>query len=413
MIRIQEPKVVTDQRLAPAAQHCSVCDQPELERVLDLGDLPGSPHEFFRSQTDATQAATSTVSLNLCSFCGNIAGTRIERRSRSRSRQPEASSRFERRSSLNPRLRAYNEGLASRLVQQLSKTQRGQSDVIELGCDRGDFLASIARRCEANCLGFDPRQAASAHRQLTNLRLVDEDYSPLRFDDCHADLVINRHQLGRAAHPRSLLSDLRSALNASGRFFIEVANAEQQIADADIWSAHADRVTYFQREALLNLLQSSGLDPQQCYAGLGGRTLCISGASRVPTKVEAIEPSQLLQLRQSLNQFASEAYRQIVSWNDALTMRLADGERIAVWGAGSRGVTFLNSVAAGREIAAVVDLNERKHDHYLPGTGQRIIAPEQLRDMAIDTVIIVNADYRCEILAQLRDLGLHCSTVTL
>jgi len=78
---------------------------------------------------------------------------------------------------------------------------------------------------------------------------------------------------------------------------------------------------------------------------------------------------------------------------------------VALWGAGSKGVAFLNAVPAAREIAAVVDVNRRKHGLHVPGSGQQVVAPERLRDDPPDLVIAMNPLYRDEIAALLRDLG--------
>jgi hypothetical protein len=83
----------------------------------------------------------------------------------------------------------------------------------------------------------------------------------------------------------------------------------------------------------------------------------------------------------------------------------AAGQRGVVWGAGSKGVTFLNATGAGEEIVAVVDINPRKQGKYVAGTGQRIVAPTELAEIRPDFVIIMNANYREEIGGMLAEVG--------
>ena len=52
--------------------------------------------------------------------------------------------------------------------------------------------------------------------------------------------------------------------------------------------------------------------------------------------------------------------------------------RSGPWGAGSRGVQFLNLADPQRRLAAVVDVNPRKWGRYLPVTAHRVDAPETL-----------------------------------
>ena len=78
-----------------------------------------------------------------------------------------------------------------------------------------------------------------------------------------------------------------------------------------------------------------------------------------------------------------------------------------IWGAGSKGVSLVNSVADQGAIAALVDLNPLKHGRFVPGTGHRVIAPEGLRSIRPEVVIVLNPQYRDEIAAQLHGLGIQ------
>jgi hypothetical protein len=72
-----------------------------------------------------------------------------------------------------------------------------------------------------------------------------------------------------------------------------------------------------------------------------------------------------------------------------------------VWGGGSKGVMFLNTLRPERGVEYMVDINPRKRGMYVAGTGQQIVSPEFLRAYRPDTVIIMNAIYGEEIRGQL------------
>ena len=92
-------------------------------------------------------------------------------------------------------------------------------------------------------------------------------------------------------------------------------------------------------------------------------------------------------------------------WQARLGELTLAGKRGVVWGAGSKGVTFLNATGAGEEIVAVVDINPRKQGKYVAGTGQPIVPPAQLADIRPDFVIIMNANYREEIGGMLAEMS--------
>ncbi|MGQ0571677.1 MAG: methyltransferase, partial [Armatimonadota bacterium] len=98
--------------------------------------------------------------------------------------------------------------------------------------------------------------------------------------------------------------------------------------------------------------------------------------------------------------------RKIEAWRGELTRAERAGQRIVIWGAGSKGVGFLNMLGVESAIDAVVDVNPRKHGMHVAGTGQRIIAPESLRDVRPDVVVVMNPIYETEIRDQIVRLGL-------
>lgn len=77
-----------------------------------------------------------------------------------------------------------------------------------------------------------------------------------------------------------------------------------------------------------------------------------------------------------------------------------------MWGAGAKGVMFLNLVPGAESIREVVDMNPRKQGMFVAGTGQMIVAPEVLSDDSPDAVIVLNSAYRAEIAARLQAMGL-------
>ena len=91
-------------------------------------------------------------------------------------------------------------------------------------------------------------------------------------------------------------------------------------------------------------------------------------------------------------------------WRQRLNSARDRGERVVVWGAGSKGTTFLNTVSGPVEY--VVDVNPRKTDMFVAGTGQRIVQPRFLVDYRPDLVIVMNPTYRDEIAGTLTDLDL-------
>jgi len=76
-----------------------------------------------------------------------------------------------------------------------------------------------------------------------------------------------------------------------------------------------------------------------------------------------------------------------------------------VWGAGAKGITFLN-VLRSQSIEFIVDVNPLKSSKYIPGTGQQIMPPEFMKEYRPDVVIGVNPNYHEEIIRHMSALEL-------
>ncbi len=81
---------------------------------------------------------------------------------------------------------------------------------------------------------------------------------------------------------------------------------------------------------------------------------------------------------------------------------------MVVWGAAGRGITFLNLIDAQRQIRYIVEINPARQGKYIPGNGALVVAPEFLKDLKPDVIIVTNATYECEIRAQVASMDLRC-----
>ena len=96
---------------------------------------------------------------------------------------------------------------------------------------------------------------------------------------------------------------------------------------------------------------------------------------------------------------------------DELRAYRADGKRVVIWGAGSKGVAYLTTLGEIGGIDVAVDVNPHKQGMFLAGTGKRTIAPAELLEVRPDVVIAMNPVYLAEIRASMDALGLDATLV--
>src|SRR5262249_20872422 len=98
-----------------------------------------------------------------------------------------------------------------------------------------------------------------------------------------------------------------------------------------------------------------------------------------------------------VRKFAKSEPNRIKAWN-RMVDHLAQNGRLAVWGAGAKGVTFANLVDPNcQNIAFIVDMNPQKQGKYLAGTGHGIVAPDELMSYGVKNVLVLNPNYFGEI----------------
>ncbi|MFX0139137.1 MAG: hypothetical protein ACFFDN_36180 [Candidatus Hodarchaeota archaeon] len=109
--------------------------------------------------------------------------------------------------------------------------------------------------------------------------------------------------------------------------------------------------------------------------------------------------------------FADKYLHKVEAWQCNLERMAHAGQRAVVWGGGSKGVAFLNTLKTQDQIEYVVDINPRKQERYVAGTGQQIVPPEFLSSYRPDVVIIINSIYQDEIQKIMERLGLSNNVV--
>jgi C-methyltransferase C-terminal domain len=113
----------------------------------------------------------------------------------------------------------------------------------------------------------------------------------------------------------------------------------------------------------------------------------------------------LSSLSAAVERFSEQVQNRRQSWELRIAQWQADGRRAVIWGGGAKAVGFLNMLKVTDAIPYVVDINPTKQGRYLPGTGQRIVPPDFLKEFQPQIVVLMNPIYRQEVEDQLRRLG--------
>jgi SAM-dependent methyltransferase len=281
--------------------------------------------------------------------------------------------------------------------------------IVEIGCGGGEFLKLLCRRGGNRGLGFDPAcpRSSNGSAATSPIVFVPDSYSA-KYADCPADLVCCRHTLEHIEDPRGFLLLLREVIGEHRKtaVFFEVPNALLMIREIGIWDIIFEHCSYFNRSSLTHLFSSCGFAVLNVTEGFGKQFLRIEAR---PARAKAARNPRSGHYRSALasevERFRRRYQKKIEFWRRRLGKSLAE-RRLVVWGAGAKGVSFLNALGVRDQIQYVVDINPRKHGMYVPGSGQQIAPPQFLKEYRPDAVIVMNPIYRNEIRAWTRALGI-------
>jgi SAM-dependent methyltransferase len=369
--------------------HCPVCASEVLTTVVEIHGVPALCNAFAETSEEARAMPRGDIELVSCGRCSMLHNSRFD------PTLAPYDSAYENSLHFSPRFQAYAEHLARGLGERFG---RPGGTVVEIGSGAGDFLAMVAPAFGRG-VGLDPSLVAARELEVAGASLA---FLPGTLADAPADLVgdlvVCRHVLEHVPEPVALLRDARVGLGHDRtNLYVEVPDAEYMLRAPAVWDLIYEHVGYFTDAALRAALAAAGWRTVRSGTSFGGQY-------RWAEATLADEPDGELvaraghpgrgTTRADACRFG-RVYRQTVErWSRFLETEQAAGRLVAVWGAGSKGVAFAN--AMGSPLAAMVDINPRKHGRFVPGTGCRIVAPEDVA-VAIDTVLVMNPLYLREV----------------
>ena len=373
---------------------CPVCGSTITAKFLDVRGVPLFCNVLLDSREEALKAARGDIELAFCRSCGHVFNSAFE------PVRMRYSPRYENSLHYSPAFREYAGGLARRLV---TTYELRNKDIIEIGCGKGDFLRLLADAGNNRCLGFDPSfdpYRNGLGNRSERFALVQDEYTE-KYSSCPADFIVCRQVLEHIAEPRRFLKTIRRAIDDKPQVvvFLEVPNVMFTLKDFGIWDLIYEHCGYFTAASLRRLFVETGFNPLTVSEAFGGQYLCIEAKPSFQKKIFQTTPDQnsTETVDGHVNGFADRYRQQISKWRKVIAGLRRSGTKTVVWGAGSKGVTFLNVLKAVSGIDYVVDINPHKHGYYVPGTGQNIVPPEFLQKYHPDKIIVMNPVYFDEI----------------
>lgn len=372
---------------------CPVCNSNSLRDFLSRSGVPVHQNLLMRDQDAAINIPRGDLDLVVCENCGFISNRAFD------PQKIMYGEDYENTQACSPSFNAYLDGLVRHMVEEQDVRD---CHVVEVGCGNGLFLRKLVAydRAGNRGHGFDPSYRGP-ESELDGRLNFSARYYDSECADVPADVVVCRHVIEHVPQPLPMLEDIKKALARSprARIFFETPCVEWILANLVVWDFFYEHCSYFSAASLATAFQAAGFEVQSVEHVFEGQYLWLEATlPEAPPRIEK-QPGTVVAQAQN---FARLEAKLKEDWRRKLRERAA-AEKIALWGAGAKGVTFANLIDGSRElIDCVVDLNPLKQGHYVPGTGHPIVSYQALSERGVSTAILMNPNYREENLALLQ-----------
>ncbi len=387
---------------------CAVCGAFDMAPFFEARAVPTNSCILLPTPDSARAYPRGDLSLSCCGDCGFIANVAFD------PSRTEYSGRYEETQAFSATFNRFHESLALDLVERFGVHER---DVIEIGCGKGEFLALLAETGANRCVGFDPSfDPARAVRPSRGSVEVETRFFTAADGAMEADFVVCKMTLEHIHEPRPLMAAMRrvAANRPDALVFVQVPDVTRILEDCAFEDLYYEHCAYFAPVSLARLAHEVGLRPIALESVYGGQYLTMV-ADVAPLPEEGARYDSAAELDRHLEaveSFATRCAARLDEWQSRLDQWSLAGRRVVLWGSGSKAVSFLSTLRTPA-VAHVVDINPHRHGHFMPGTGQPIVAPAALVDLRPDVVVVLNRLYVDEISDDLGRLGLAPELVAL
>ena len=380
---------------------CPACAGENTKVFYSLEKIPVHSVRLLWSRDEAMQLTSGKMDLTHCPDCGFIYN---------QSYNPELqdySAEYESTQAYSATFNAFAKRLAQQLIDRYDL--HGKS-IIEIGCGQGEFLSLLCELGGNSGVGFDPAyDPARALVTSTGRYTIIPDYYSEAYSGYHADFVACKMTLEHIRDVAGFIGSVRRSIGSQDTtVFFQVPDVKRILDEMAFWDIYYEHCSYFSLGSLARLFRSQGFEVNGLWRDYGDQYIMIDARpAPAPTAPRLPEENDLEELAAGVARFEREAPKILSGWKAVVNETLARGERVVLWGSGSKGVAFLTTLGMCDEISYTVDINPNKHGTFMATTGQQVVSPEFLESYRPDLVILMNPLYHDEVKEDLQKRGLN------
>lgn len=381
---------------------CPVCDSKNIELFLERNRVPVHQNLLFDNQKSAINIQRSDLKMTFCKECGFIFNQTFDLT------KLDYSEKYENTQDYSPVFDNYLNNLAKALIFDENVKN---CKIVEVGCGKGTFLKKLVENEEWGNIGygFDPSYVGP-EKSLNDRLIFRKSFYDSAAADIEADVVLSRHVIEHVQNPIKLLKMIKQALanSPNAKVFFETPTVEWILKNKVIWDFFYEHCSLFTINSLSTAFEVSGYKVEKANHVFGEQYILLEATSTNESVQINKNPNEISKLSREFSKHEKEITK---NWYKKIS-EFSQNEKIAIWGAGAKGVTFANLIDPERKlIDCIIDLNPKKQGKYIPGTGHPIINYNEISSRKLTSVIVMNPNYLKEITRLLNNENLSLNLI--
>jgi len=293
--------------------------------------------------------------------------------------------------------------------------------VVEIASNDG-YQLQYFKRAGVPVLGIEPAANIALEAEKKGIPTRVEFFGAelakrMVAEGLRADVILGFNVMAHVPDVNGFVAGLRTLLADTGIAVIEAPHVAHLIEKFEFDTIYHEHIFYLAASALRPLFARHGLELFRVREiAIHGGSLRLYVAPRGSRPVEASVAS-LCDREAAAGLVSGDAYRNFAARvprlrdeTRALIDRLlAEGKRVAAYGAAAKGSTLLNYYGIGAErLEFVADRSPHKHGKRMPGVHVPIVPAEFLAESCPDYCLLLTWNFADEILSQqqrYRDAG--------
>ncbi|MEM7330607.1 MAG: class I SAM-dependent methyltransferase [Chloroflexota bacterium] len=391
--------------MIPITEDCPNCGQSNISVFYEVSKVPTNSVLLLSTQEEALNFPTGSIRLGVCHYCGFIYNIDFDLS------LTEYSAKYEATQGYSPTFNKFHKKLAQDLI---DKFELHQKEIIEIGCDKGDFITMLCEMGNNKGTGFDPAYVPGRHpSEIADQLTFIADFYGEKFASHTADFICCKMTLEHIPDTGDFVQTVRNSVgDKASIIFFQIPNANYVLDDLAFWDVYYEHCSYFTAGSLSHLFEQSGFKSVSTWTDYDDQYLMIEALPRQQNGVIPT-PEGVEETVQKAAHFETAVHNLRQVWQVRINDFRKNGRKFVLWGGGSKGVAFLTTLGLTLDdIQYVVDINPIKSGTFMAATGQEIVGPDFLKTYQPDVIIIMNPIYTEEITNDLHNMGLSPEILT-